>query len=71
MKSQGNHRVKETVPYTLLLLSWRVLQEAAERSINDVDGTNDDHEPRKANDLYDNTPSRWAYGKINQISSVC
>lgn len=59
------------MPYKLLLLCWRVLQEAAERGIDDVDDTNDDHEPREANDLYNNTPGRWACGKINQIPSGC
>lgn len=58
------------VPYKLLLLSRGVLQEAAERRIDDIDDTNDDHEPREANDLYNSTPSRRACGK-NKSNSKC
>jgi hypothetical protein len=77
VKGQETHMEEQTcilvttqVPYKLLLLSWWVLQEAAERGIDDVDSSNDDHEPREADDRYNNTPGRWACGKINQIPSV-
>lgn len=72
MKGQGSPgRNRLRVPYKLLLLSRGVLQEAAERRIDDIDDTNDDHEPWEANDLYNSTPGGWACGKINQIPSVC
>lgn len=54
----------------LLLLSWWVLQEAAERGIDDVDSSNDDHEPREADDRYNNTPGRWANSKAHTKSHI-
>ena len=44
-------------PYKIFLLSWGASQVVAERSIDDVDDSNDDHKPGEANGMHNGTPS--------------
>lgn len=50
-------------PYKLLLLGWGAPQVIAERSIDDIDDPNDDHEPGEADGTHNGTPSGWACEK--------
>lgn len=46
--------------YKLLLSGWGPPQVAAERSIDDVDDSDDDHEPGETDSMHNGTPSGWA-----------
>lgn len=62
MKKQTNRQIiilltMIRAPYKIFHLSWGASQVVAERSIDDVDDSNDDHKPGEANGMHNGTPS--------------